>query len=329
MVNIGVVVTERCQSSSVALIIDLLMASNYAARRYLGEEAPPLQYKLIGLEQFVTAYNGNRMGPISKIQRVKQPDIVIVPGVFESIIRAAHAEKLLDDISGIYPYIKKWHERGAVIAGVCTGNLVLTAAQITKGRPLTCHWASEDMINAVFPDQTLDIKQLLLDHGDVVSAGGAAAVSQLVLYLIARFHSRELANATGKLMLVEQNLDNQSRFAIFKPYADHGDQLVGNLQRQIEVNYAKDLNIARIASAAGIGARQLTRRFKTATGETPVSYKQKVRVEQVKIGLESSKTPINSLIYSVGYDDPASFRRLFKRLTGLSMIEYRNRFSSK
>ena len=154
------------------------------------------------------------------------------------------------------------------------------------------------------------------------------AVSQLVLYLVSRFHSRELALATGKLMMIELNLNHQSRFAIFRPKKSHSDQLVSNLQQTIESSFSIELDISRYAEKAGIGVRQLSRRFKKATGETPLSYLQRFRVEQVKIGLESTSKAINNLIYEVGYEDPTSFRRLFKRLTGLTMQEYRSRFSA-
>jgi len=154
------------------------------------------------------------------------------------------------------------------------------------------------------------------------------AASQLVLYILSRFHSRELALATGKLMLIELNLDNQSRFSIFRPRQNHSDVLVTKLQKNIESSFTLELNITQFASQEGIGIRQLNRRFKKATGETPLSYLQKFRVEQVKIGLESTRKPVNNLIGEVGYEDPTSFRRLFKRYTGITMQEYRSRFST-
>ena len=128
--------------------------------------------------------------------------------------------------------------------------------------------------------------------------------------------------------MIELNFDKQSRFAIFRPKQDHGDSIVAKLQRKIEKSFNLELDTGEFANQEGIGLRQLTRRFKKATGETPLSYLQRYRVEQVKIGLESTaKTPLD-LIWAVGYEDPASFRRLFKRLTGLTMQAYRNRFSA-
>lgn len=152
------------------------------------------------------------------------------------------------------------------------------------------------------------------------------ATSQMVLHLIARYHSRELALATGKLMMVELNLESQNRFAMHQPRQNHRDALVAKLQNTIETTFQSRLDLASFADFAGIGERQLSRRFKRATGETPLSYLQRYRVEQVKIGLESTSDTINKLILDAGYEDHTSFRRLFKRFTGVTMKEYRNRF---
>jgi len=328
MIHIGVVVTERCQASSVYTVVDLIIAANFAAQKYCASTSPAFTYQLIGLRGRAEAYNGNLISSISKIEETNRPDIVILPGAFESVLSAAQSQKQLSRMTHLFKIIHAWHDKGSTIASVCTGNFILASSDISSRRKLTCHWASEQTANKLFPNESFSAEQLLIDHGDIVSAGGAMAVSQLVLYLICRFHSRELALATGKLMMIELNFDSQSRFAIFQPNKTHGDLLVAKLQKQIETEFCQELHLSLFASKAGIGERQLNRRFKKATSETPLSYLQRYRVEQVKIGLESTKKPINNLIWSVGYEDPTSFRRLFKRFTGLTMLEYRNRFSS-
>jgi len=328
MIRVGIVVTERCQASSVYTVVDLLIAANYAALEYCASTSPIFTYQLIGLKGRAEAYNGNLISSITKIEETNRPDIVILPGAFESVLNTAQSQMQLSKMTRLFTIIHAWHEQGSTIASVCTGNFILASSDISSGRNLTCHWASEQTVNELFPNELFSTDQLLIDHGDIVSAGGATAVSQLVLYLIWRFHSRELALATGKLMMIELNFDSQSRFAIFQPNKKHGDVLVTKLQKQIESEFSQELNLDLFASKAGIGERQLNRRFKKATSETPLSYLQRYRVEQVKIGLESTKKPINNLIWGVGYEDPTSFRRLFKRFTGLTMLEYRNRFTS-
>ncbi len=326
--KVAIVVTERCQASSIFVVTDLLMAANYALSQYFNNNTPLFQYELVGLSTRSKAYNGQTITGLVPISKCQTPDIVILPGAFESVLPVHQTQKQLTALQPLFAHIKGWHAAGALMASVCTGNFVLASAGITNGRGLSCHWASRDTAQALFPNEHFNCDKLVIDHGDIVSIGGAMAVSQLVLYLVNRLHSRELALATGKLMMVELNFDNQSRFAIFRPNHKHGDTLVGALQQHIEKGYQQELLLGEFAQQHGIGERQLARRFKKATGDTPLSYLQRFRVEQVKIALESTKTAANNLIWQVGYEDPTSFRRLFKRFTGLTMLEYRKRFST-
>ena len=328
MINVGIIVNERCQASSVYSAVDLIIAANFALKHYLDDDRPLFSYQLIGISNKAQAYNGHMLSGLVKIQDCDRPDLAILPGAFESVLSSAHAKKLIAKMLPIQTMLRTWHDAGTVIASVCTGNFLLASAQVARDRALTCHWASEDTARQLFPTTTFDTQKLLIDHGDIVSAGGAMAVSQMLLYLISRFHSRELALVTGKLMLVELNLEQQSRFSIFKPEKKHADLLVAKLQKHIEALYQSDPDLPAFAEKVGIGLKQLSRRFKKSTGETPLSYLQKFRVEQVKMGLESRAKPINTLIWDAGYEDPSSFRRLFKRHTGLTLQEYRNRFSA-
>ena len=325
--KVAIVVTERCQASSVFVVTDLLMAANYVLQQYFGCHTPLFEFELVGLKSHVKAYNGQNIDAIVPITKCQSPDIVILPGAFESVLPTQQTQDQLAKLQPLLKHIKKWHSAGAIMASVCTGNLVLASAGIAQGRELSCHWTSKTTAQAIFPHGLFNTDKLVIDHGDILSIGGAMAVSQLVLYLVNRLHSRELALATGKLMMVELNFDNQSRFAIFRPNHQHGDALVNQLQIHIEVDYQQAFHLHEFAAQQGIGERQLARRFKKATGETPLSYLQRFRVEQVKIALETTRTAANNLIWQVGYEDPTSFRRLFKRFTGLTMQEYRKRFS--
>ena len=303
LLNVGIVVNERCQASSVFAVTDLLIAANYTLKRYFDTCAPLFNYQLIGFKGTVRAYNGSQIGPVMKIQDYKRPDIVILPGAFESILTPSHSQKLLDKMTRLFTILNEWHKAGTTIASICTGNFILAYSDISVGRTLTCHWASEETADKLFPNETFDTSKLLIDHGDIISAGGAMAASQLTLYLVHRLHSRKLALATGKLMMVELNLNNQSRFSIFHPQTKHKDILVAKLQKVIETSFSEELDVSKFAMSAGLGERQLCRRFKKTTGETPLSYLQRFRVEKVKIGLESTNRAINNLIWDVGYED--------------------------
>jgi transcriptional regulator GlxA family with amidase domain len=326
--KIAIFVTEKCQASSVHTVLDILIAANHVAKGYLGLEASPFQIQLIGIKKKVKAYNRSYIDNIQPIQHADKPDIVILPAAFEALISESEVRACLDQYQSVYKTLNSWHKQGVLMASACTGNFLLAKTNILAGREITCHWAFESLANKIFPTDVFDASKLLIDHGDMISAGGATAISQLVLYLVAREHSRELAQITAKMMLIEMNFEQQSRFAIFRPRHNHQDKIVLKLQKHLESQYAGNFELSLFAENNALSEKQIVRRFKTATGETPLSYLQKTRIEKVKLALESGETSINKTIWDVGYEDVSSFRRLFKKSTGLTLQEYRSRFSN-
>jgi len=326
MIKVAILVTNRCQASSVFSVIDILLAANYANGKLLGKHYDVFSYELIGLKKQQKAYNGHTIGPLANISDVEQPDVVIIPGISESVLSRKNFEEFLKPYQCWLTKLQIWHKQGTLIASTCSGNLLVAAANLANGRPLTCHWISQPAMEELFPDELFFTDKILIDHGDLISVGGAAAVSNFVIYLIEREVSRELALMTGKLMLVEQDISPQSSFAVFQPNKRHNDKVIKGVQLWMEENFQKPTNIASLASKWNISERQLSRRFKKSTGETPGNYVQKLRIEFVKRTLESSHDAANTIIWQAGYEDVSSFRRLFKRESGLTMNEYRQRF---
>jgi transcriptional regulator GlxA family with amidase domain len=328
LLNISIVVTEQCQASSIHTILDLFIAANHVAKRYLGLKQAPFNVQLVGIKKKVKTYNMSSIDNIQPIQQASKPDIVILPGAIEAVATEQEIRTCLDKYERVYEVLNTWHEQGALIASACTGNFLLAKTNALQGREATCHWAFSTMANRIFPNEQFCTNKLLIDHGDIISAGGATAIAQLVLYLMAREHSRELAQITAKMMLIEMNFEQQSRFAIFRPSHNHQDQIVSKLQKQLEIDYAQNFNLTQFSSDNALSEKQIVRRFKSATGETPLSYLQKTRIEKVKLALEAGSDAINKTIWNVGYEDISSFRRLFKKTTGLTLQEYRSRFSN-
>lgn len=328
MPKISILATERCQASNIHTILDVLIAANQVAKAYLGASENPFRFELVGLNRHVTAYNRSSIDNIQLIHEVNRPDIVIIPGAFEAAITKEEAIICLEQYRDALDFINSWHAKGTVLASACTGNFLLAKTKALKGRDLTCHWAFSSLGHQLFPGESFHTHKILIDHGDIISAGGATAIGQLVLYILAREHSKELAQLTAKMMLIEINFEQQSRFAIFRPTHSHNDAVVLKLQKQIEKDFAVSLDLNIFASNNALSEKQVVRRFKAITGETPLSYLQKFRVEKVKIKLESGYKSINKAIWEVGYEDISSFRRLFKKLTGLTLQEYRSRFSA-
>lgn len=328
MPKISILVTERCQASNIHTILDTLIAANQVAKAYLKADRSPFKFELIGLEKKVKAYNQSSIDNIQLIHKVSRPEIVIIPGAFEAAITTKEAIDCLEKYRDALEILNDWHKQGSLLASACTGNFLLAKTNALNGREITCHWAFSSLGRKLFPNERFHANKILIDHGDIVSAGGATAIAQLVLYIIAREHSKELAQLTAKMMLIEMNFEQQSRFAIFRPSHNHDDFIVLKLQKQLEENYSQPFDLNLFASNNALSEKQIVRRFKGITGETPLSYLQKLRIEKVKIRLESGTKSINKAIWDVGYEDISSFRRLFKKTTGLTLQEYKSRFSA-
>jgi transcriptional regulator GlxA family with amidase domain len=327
-IKVAVVVTERCHASSIFSVVDMLLASNYCNGKLLKDRFDVFEVTLVGFAEHYSASSGYTIGPLISPEVIDRPDLVIVPGVVESIFRADRMEERLQRYQEWFEKIQQWHTQGSVICGACTGNIFLAGSGIANGRPLTCHWISEPVLSKTFPYERFDANEMLFDHGDIISLGGAYAIHHIVIYLIEKLVNRELAIATSKLMMVEPEKGLQSPFRLFLPDKSHGDNAIKSIQDWLELHFRHAVSINDLANRMNISERQFCRRFKSATGDSPGNYIQRLRLEFVKHSLEHSKKQASAIIWDTGYEDVSSFRRLFKRETGLTMNEYRKRFGT-
>lgn len=326
MTSVVILVTEGCKGSSVHTCVDFLMAANYASGKYLEQGFHRYEYSLVGLTPQVTAFNGLTIGPLQSLESVKQPDILIIPAISAVVGSLQMNQLFLRQYQSWYPVLQQWQASGTIITTVCSGNLMVAAADLAHGRTLSCHWKSEEMAKELFPQEAFHSKEMLLDHGDLVSMGGGAAINNLLLYIIEKTISRELALLTAKLMLVEIDVGLQTPFSIFEPNKRHQDGSIKQIQQWLEENLQQNILVSQLAEESNMSERQFCRRFKAATGQTPNHYIQNLRIEKVKRELESSEQGINNIIWQAGYEDVSSFRRLFKRQLGMTMKEYRQKF---
>ncbi len=324
--NVQILVADRCQASGIFSLVDTLIAANYCFRKTSGIGQDVFPFKLIGSRHEHTAYNGYQISNIELIDVDDRPDILILPGMIEATATPEKLSKVLEASQVRVDLIQRWHQEGTVIVASCSGNFLIASAGVAKNRILTTHWLMDNGVHQLFQDQPFDVNQMMIDHGDVISFGGATAVNQMTLYLIERFHSRELAMQTGRLMLIEPTQNQQTPFSMFMPSRSHDDVHVEQLQLLLEERFQEPITLPELMNEISISERQLSRRFKAITGETPISYLQRLRIEFVRRGLESTNKQANSLIWDSGYEDVSSFRRLFKKTLGMTMSEYRQRY---
>lgn len=324
--NVQILTADRCQGSGVYMVIDTLIAANYCYRKLSQSRENFFDFKLVGRAASHTAYNGYAVNNVELIDLNDRPDVLIIPGIIEAVLKVDKIQSILDGFDDYVNVIQQWHQQGTVMVSSCSGNLLLAKSGFFADKALTTHWRLEENFKALFPNQALDTYQYMIDHGDLISCAGASAISQMTLYMVERFHSRELTLDTARLMLIEPNYGAQSPFSAFAPPKSHDDPYVEQLQTLLEAQFQEEVSLQQLMDQVAISDRQLNRRFKAVTGETPVGYLQRLRIEYVRRGLETSRKQVNSLIWESGYEDVSSFRRLFKKMLGMTMTEYRQRY---
>ena len=252
---------------------------------------------------------------------IEKTDLIIIPAIDGEISGAIEKNK------DFIPWIVKQYKAGAEVASLCLGAFLLASTGLLKGKKCATHWLAENDFRRMFPDISLVTEKIITDEHGLYSSGGAFSYLNLILYLIEKYAGREIAVLSAKVFAIELDRESQLSFTIFQGQKEHEDESVKKIQEFIEKNFQEKITIDQLASMQAIGRRNLERRFKKATSNTIVEYIQRVKMEAAKISLESSRENINEVMYKVGYTDNKAFRTTFKRLTGLSPIQYRSKYN--
>jgi transcriptional regulator GlxA family with amidase domain len=223
--------------------------------------------------------------------------------------------------------LRKQHERGAYIAGVCTAVAFLAEAGLLKGRDATTHWGVCDSFRKQYPDVVWRPEQFVTEDNRVLCSGGVYASTDLSLYLVEKFCGHEIALQTAKALLLTMPRTRQSGYSVLPLSKPHGDEKIREAENHIQQHAASDVSIDDLAGRAGMSPRNFIRRFKAATGRLPGAYLQAFRIAMAKELLEQGRVPIQAVCTKVGYADAAFFRALFKRHTGMTPAEYRANFA--
>ncbi len=258
------------------------------------------------------------------LDEVGQTDIVILPSLLLSGGKWQ---------TGRYPGLVRWLERqyrqGATLCSACSGVLLLAETGLLNGLDVTLHWAYRQAFVDNFPRVGLRLEEVLVISGEgqrFVMSGASASWHDLVLYLISRYCGPQAALTVSKFFLLQWHADGQAPYMIFQEREDHGDAIVLAAQRWMKAHLVAANPIERVVRESGISDRSFKRRFRKATGFSPLAYMQQLRVEAAKRRLEESDAPVDTISYDIGYEEPAFFRRLFKRTTGLTPGDYRKKF---
>lgn len=284
--------------------------------------SPLFKVELVGLSNATPVSGGLfTVNTDVTIEDVEKTDLIIIPAIDGELSGAI--EKNRDFI----PWIIKQRENGSEIASLCLGAFLLASTGLLNGKKCATHWLAENDFRNMFPEVTLVTEKIITDEQGLYSSGGAFSYLNLILYLIEKYAGREIAVLSAKVFAIELDRQNQLSFTIFQGQKEHEDGPVKKVQEFIENNFQEKITIDQLASMLAIGRRNLERRFKKATSNTIVEYIQRVKMEAAKVSLESSRENVNEVMYKVGYTDNKAFRTTFKRITGLSPIQYRSKYN--
>lgn len=254
---------------------------------------------------------------------VKKTDLIIIPALGSDLKVSLELNK------DFIPWIIEQHKKGAEVASLCIGAFLLASTGLLNGKECSSHWKTANEFRAMFPDVTLVDGRVITEEKGLYSSGGACSYWNLLLYIVEKYTSREIAIMAAKLFALEIDRKSQSPFIMFNGQKKHEDEPIKRAQEFIETNLTEHLSVDDLAVKFAIGRRHFDRRFKKATNNTPAEYIQRVRIEAAKKMLEISKKNVNEVMYEVGYNDTKSFRTVFKKITGLSPIDYRNKYNNE
>ncbi len=316
-VDIGVFVYPGAQLSAVYGLTDLFVTANRfgAERGHPGAATLRISHWCApagsaGIERSFTSGDGCPA----------QLDALIVPPSLEDQGTREPAAAAID-------WINRQHKGGAVVCSVCAGAFTLARAGLLRGRPATTHWALKEQFSRAFPDVQIETDKLIIEDGDIITAGGVMAWTDLGLRIIDRFLSPSVMLDVARYFLVDPGRREQRFYSIFAPQLQHGDEAILAVQHWLQANCNHPVLLADMSSVAGMSERTFIRRFKKATTLGPTAYLQLLRVGKAREMLEFSSIPFNQIAWKVGYEDAGSFRKVFQKLMGLSPGDYRRRFS--
>jgi transcriptional regulator GlxA family with amidase domain len=283
---------------------------------------PVFDVHLVGLSRETRLCGGLfTANPDLLVDQVPKTDLIIIPALDGDIVKAIEKNK------AFIPWIVKQYNSGAEVASLCLGAFLLASTGLLNGKKCATHWMAETNFKKMFPEVNLVTEKVITDEQGLYSSGGAFSYMNLILYLIEKFAGREMAVLAAKVFAIEIEREDQLSFIIFQGQKDHDDDQIKKAQEFIENNFQEKITVDQLASMFAIGRRNLERRFKKATSNTVVEYIQRVKMEAAKMNLESSRENVNEVMYKVGYTDTKAFRNTFKRITGLSPVQYRSKYN--
>ena len=320
MKHVAILALNDAVSASVA---DPTVMFNGVNDLLVGSSRPPaFKVKLVGITKAVKLHNGPfTVHSDILMADLKKTDLIIITALGGDINEA------LKKNAAFIPWITKQYKKGAEVASLCLGAFLLASTGLLNGKECSTHWLMSNVFRDMFPEVTLVDGRVVTEQNGLYSSGGATSYWSLLLHLVEKYAGRDMAIMASKVYALEIDRKSQSPFIMFNGQKEHVDEPIREAQDYIESRVSERISVGELALKFAIGRRHFERRFKKATKNTPVEYIQRVKIEAAKKHFETSRKNVNEVMYDVGYSDTKAFRTMFKKITGLSPLDYKNKYS--
>ncbi|WP_198413542.1 helix-turn-helix domain-containing protein [Thalassospira sp. GB04J01] len=322
--HVSIVALPECVISTLSGVFDVMNAFTMIA--WADNQTAPFQVEIVGLREGpLELASGLPISVQRGIDTLEMTDIVIVPSVLIGAggwQKGCHRE--------LVAWISQMHRRGAVLCSACSGLFLLAETGAFDGKDATVHYLYARAFENAFPKVSVDPARVLVVSGryeDLISSGASMTWHDLVLYLISRFVGATAAQSIARMFALQWHQDGLAPYIVFEGRKDHSDFAIRKAQEWVETHFQVANPVEEMVRHSSLTERTFKRRFVAATNVTPLAYVQRLRVEDAKRRLERTTASIDEISWQVGYEEPAFFRRLFKRTTGISPGAYRRRFS--
>jgi transcriptional regulator GlxA family with amidase domain len=283
---------------------------------------PLFDVQLVGVKKEVKLNDGLYSVNTSQLLKdVQQTDLVVIPALFGDLKSAIAQNKKL------VPWIQEQYDKGAEIASLCVGAFLLASTGLLNGKKCSTHWGFQNEFREMFPAVEVVDGSIITEEHRIYSSGGANSYWNLLLLLVEKYTDRQTAILASKYFAIDIDRESQSAFAMFQGQKNHTDEPIKQAQEFIDNHIQEKITIDELACLVTLGRRSFERRFKIATNNSVLEYINRVKIEFAKRSFESSRKNINEVMYNVGYTDTKAFRTIFKKITGLTPIEYRNKYN--
>jgi transcriptional regulator GlxA family with amidase domain len=322
MKNVSILVPESSVMQAIADPQYLFSAVN----QFLAAKGkqPLFKVQLVGAKKEVKLNGGMfSVHTDAQLKDVTKTDLIFIPALFGDMQTAVSKNK------NLVPWINEQYANGAEIASLCVGAFLLASTGLLNGKKCSTHWGFQNEFREMFPDVEVIDGSIITEEHRIYSSGGANSYWNLLLHLVEKYTDRQTAILASKYFAVDIDRESQTAYAMFKGQKNHNDEAIKKAQEFIEKNITERISVDELADKVSVGRRSFERRFKQATNNSVLEYIQRIKVEAAKRQFESSRRNINEVMYNVGYTDTKAFRTVFKKNTGLTPIEYRNKYNKQ